>query len=561
MIRVDPLTTDAAHHATIAVAGAGPVGMCLAIDASLRGLDVVVIEPRQMNDPPGAKCNTVAARTMEVFRRFGIADAVRNSGLPDEFPTDVIYCTSVAGEEITRISQPSRAERQLDGWPDSGWRTPEPVVRASQIYLEPVLSEKMRSLPNVTLLNGTTVEAFEQSEQGVKVQCRDSTGEPVVVTAEFLAGCDGGRSTVRRAMGATLVGDTELGRTRTSLIRAPGIRDLFRDRRPVWMSWVLNPKANGTVIAIDGSELWLVHRAMPEASTDWDDLDFDQSIRDVLGVGSDFQYEVVSHEDWIGRRMVADRMRDGRVFLAGDAAHLWIPLAGYGMNAGITDAMTLSWLISSVVAGWGDCAILDCYEAERLPITDQASRSAMGIALANAAKARPLLADSNMWSPGPEGEAARARLAPVLREVNIDQFVPEGLNFGYFYDGSPIISYDGAEAPAYSMGSVTPSTVPGCRMPHFMVDDHPILDLLGPDYTLVRFEESVDAEPLVLAAKRSGMPLKVVDCPRPTNPPVFEHALLVVRSDQHVAWRGNEVPQDPDRLVHRLRGAISELGG
>ena len=541
------------HEATLAVAGAGPVGMSLAIDAALRGVDVVVIEPRRPGDATKAKCNTIAARTMEVFRRIGIADAVRACGLPDQYPTDVIYCTSLGGTELTRIGQPSRAERHLPGWPDSRWRTPEPVVRLNQIYLEPLLMERMRSLPLVEVVPETSVTGYEQDASGVTVSCKRADGVPVSVRSQFLAGCDGGRSTVRRVMGVPLQGDAALGRTRTMLIRARTIFDLFKGRRPAWMSWVITPSVNGTVIAIDGSELWLVHLSVPPSASDWDDVDIDRSLRAVLGVDEGFEYEVVSNEDWTGRRMVAERMRDGRVFLAGDAAHLWIPLAGYGMNAGITDAMSLSWLFSSVVSGWADHDILDAYEAERLPITEQASRSAMGIALENTAKATPLITDPDLWSDGVEGELARRRAAPVLRAINMDQFAPEGLNFGYFYDSSPIISYDQAKAPEYHMGSVTPSTVPGCRMPHFSVRGQPILDLLSLGYTLIRFDDRVDVAPLVLAARRSGLPLELVDCPWPTEKAVFETALLIVRSDQHVAWRSNEIPDDPQQLVDHLR--------
>src|SRR5262245_28252900 len=189
------------YEAPIVVAGAGPVGTCVAIEAAMRGHGVVVVEPRATGEPPSAKCNTVAARTMETFRRFGIADEVRSSGLPDDYPTDVIYTTSIAGPEIVRIAQPSRAERHLPGFPDSTWLTPEPVVRISQIYLEPILDARLRSLPNVTVLNDTRVERYEQDEGGVTTLARRTDGTEVVLTSRFLAGCDGGRSTIRKTMG------------------------------------------------------------------------------------------------------------------------------------------------------------------------------------------------------------------------------------------------------------------------------------------------------------------------------------------------------------------------
>jgi 2-polyprenyl-6-methoxyphenol hydroxylase-like FAD-dependent oxidoreductase len=282
---------------TIVVAGAGPVGMSLAIDAAGRGVDVVVVEARQAGEPPSAKCNTVAARTLETFRRLGVADQVRAAGLPDDYPTDVIYCTSITGYELTRVRQPSRLERAQPGFPDSEWATPEPVVRVSQLYLEPILLRRLVEAPRATVLNQTTVEHYEQDAGGVTAHCRAADGEEVLVRGRFLVGCDGGRSTIRRIMGASLEGEASLGRTRSSLIRAPHLRALFGDRRPVWMSWVSNPRIRGTLIAIDGEDVWLVHRSLGGRQQDFADLDFDQSIRDVLGVGPDFSWEVLNHED------------------------------------------------------------------------------------------------------------------------------------------------------------------------------------------------------------------------------------------------------------------------
>jgi 2-polyprenyl-6-methoxyphenol hydroxylase-like FAD-dependent oxidoreductase len=541
---------------TIVVAGAGPVGMSLAIDAAVRGLDVVVLEARQAGEPPSAKCNTVAARTLETFRRLGVADEVRAAGLPDDYPTDVIYCTSIAGYELTRVRQPSRLERHEAGFPDSDWATPEPVVRVSQLYLEPILFRRLLEEPRATVLNQTVVESYEQDEGGVTVHGRTTDGEDVVVRGRFLAGCDGGRSTIRRIMGVSLQGDASLGRTRSTLVRAPALRALFGDRRPVWMSWVSNPRIRGTVIAIDGEAVWLVHRSLGARHKDFADLDFDQSIRDTLGVGADFTWEVLNHEDWVGRRLVAERFRDGAVFIAGDAAHLWVPFAGYGMNAGVADAMSLSWMLCAVVKGWAPSSLLDAYEAERQPITDQVSRLAIGKVMENAAVLGAGPVPQLIEQPGPAGDDFRATLGARLREINIAQFAPAGLNFGYFYNASPIIAYDGEAAPSYDMGSVTPSTVPGCRMPHvWLAPDRSVYDALGPDYTLVRFQPDVDVRRLLTTAEAASLPLKLLDVAWPDEPEVFRHSLMIVRSDQIVAWRGHALPPDPAALVDRLRGA------
>lgn len=538
----------------VIVAGAGPVGTCLAIDAAMRGVGVVVLEPRGADEPPDAKCNTIAARTMETFRRFGVADEVRSKGLPDEYPTDTVYAASLAGPEYTRIRMPARSERAGKGFHDDHWLTPEFMVRESQLYLEPVLRQRMLAESNVSFQPRTAFVSYLQDETGVTVTVRDvDSGAERTLRARYLVGCDGGASPVRKTMGAKLTGDAIIGKTRTTLVRSAAIRKLFGDRRPAWMTWVANHKVRGNVVAINGTDLWLVHRGVGPAA-EYDSIDFDQSIRDVLGVGSDFPFEVVGHQDWIGRRLVADRLRDGRVFIAGDAAHLWVPMAGYGMNAGIADGVSISWLLSAVVNGWADPRILDAYEAERHPITEQVSRFAMASAVENAQVMSTASIPAALSWRGPVGAFLRRRIGKRLYDLNVPQMSPEGLNYGYYYLGSPIIAYDGEEPPAYDMGSLTPSTVPGCRLPHFAIAGRSVIDLLGPDYTLIRFDERVDVGPLQTAAAAAGFPLKTLDAPRPAIGNAFRHALVIARVDQTVVWRGDRLPDDPAGLIDLLAG-------
>ena len=546
--------------ADLIIAGAGPVGMCAAIEAARRGVRVLVLEAGAADRPADAKCNTVASRTLETLRRFGIAEDVREAGLPDDFPTDVIYASSLTGPEFTRIGLPSRAERRARRFPsdspDAAWRTPEPLVRVSQIYLNPILARRMQATPGITVQYDTPVLGYTQDADAVSVRVRGANGAERTLRARYLLGADGGRSVVRQAMGVRLQGDAELARMRSTLIRAPGLQALFGARRPAWMSWVANHKVRGVVVAIDGSDTWLLHRQLPEGAKSVDALDLHGSIRDLLGVDADFAYEVLHHEDWIGRRLVASRLRDGRVFIAGDAAHLWVPFAGYGMNAGIADGVSIAWLIANVLEGWADPAMLDAYEAERQPITEQVSRLAMQsmVDTVDALGKGPVPAAlASRYNPA--GIAMRKLMGSKLHKLNVPQFAPEGLNFGYYYEGSPVIAYDGEPAPGYSMGHAVPSTVPGCRMPHFWLSpDDSVYDHLGPVYTLLRFDPNVAVDALLAAAQRAGMPLKLLDLPARADDPAFRHALLVVRQDQHVAWRGQRLPADPAALVNQLCG-------
>lgn len=546
-----PFDTD------VFIAGAGPVGLTAAMDLSQRGLRVTIAEPRHFAEPPNVKCNHVSARSMEVFRRLGVAAKLRAAGLPEDYPNDVVFRTSMTGIELTRIPIPCRRDRYTDhSGPDGGWPTPEPPHRINQIYLEPILLRHAAALPGVTLHNRTRLADFVQDGDGVTARLVDvDHGHERHVRARYLIGCDGGSSIVRKAIGAQLEGTPVIQRVQSTCIRAPGLRALLHDK-DAWCHYSVNPRRCGTVFAIDGRETWLVHNHLNADEAGFDAVDRDWAIRQILGVDDRFDYTVLTREDWVGRRLVADRFRDRRVFIAGDAAHLWVPYAGYGMNAGIADVTHLTWLLAAHLQGWGDERMLQAYEAERQPITMQVSHFAMDHA-AKMIKARSAV-PPQIEADDDAGAAARARIGAEAYELNVQQFCCAGLNFGYFYDASPIIASDDGRAPAYTMGRFEASTVPGCRMPHFWLDDGAsVFDHLGPAYTLLRRDPALDVAPLMAAAAARGLPLKLLDAkPRDGWPAVWHHALLICRADTHVAWRGHAPPESPVALVARLAGAL-----
>ena len=541
--------------ADVLVVGAGPVGLTLAMDLSARGVRVAIAETRRYAEPPNVKCNHVSARSMERFRLLGVAHKLRDAGLPAEYPNDVVFRTSVCGTELTRIPIPGRAERYTSReGPDTWWPTPEPPHRINQTYLEPILLEHTAALPGVTLLNRTLLVDFHQEAGAVQALATDlDSGQQRRIRARYLVGCDGGSSMVRKAMGARLEGTPVIQRVQSTCIRAPGLRERIPGK-PAWSYYSVNPRRCGTVFAIDGLETWLVHNHLNPDEPEFDSIDRDWSIRQILGVGEDFHYDVVSKEDWVGRRLVADRFRDRNVFIAGDAAHLWVPYAGYGMNAGIADALNLSWLLAARLQGWADEAILDAYEAERQPITLQVSHFAMEHAakMIRARRAVP----PHIEAQDDAGRLARQEVGREAYDLNVQQFCCAGLNFGYYYEASPIIVADEEAPPAYTMGDFTPSTVPGCRAPHvWLADGRSLYDAFGPGYTLLRLDATAEVAPLTQAAHLRGVPLTVVDLWGLPLPAAYRHKLVICRHDQHVAWRGNQLPDDPAALVELLRGA------
>jgi hypothetical protein len=406
----------------------------------------------------------------------------------------------------------------------------------------------------VRIANRTEFLGFEQDAEGVTAHARDAgTDEQMTIRASYLVGCEGGRSLVRRAIGARLIGDEVIQRVQSSYVRAPDLID--RVTKPhAWMSYLYNPQRAGNLVAIDGRQTWLVHNYLLPHEADFESVDRDACIRTLLGVGAEFRYELLGKEDWVGRRLVADRFRDGRAFICGDAAHLWVPYAGYGMNAGIADAMNLSWMLAARLQGWAPEAILRAHELERQPITDQVSRFAMKHAegaIRERTSVPAQLEDDTL-----EGAAARRRVGEDAYRLHVQQFACAGLNYGYFYDHSPIIAYDGESPPPYSMHDYTPSTVPGCRTPHFRLrDGRSLYDALGTGYTLLRRDRSADASPLLEAAAACRLPLLLLDIDAEPTPDAYRHRLLLSRPDQHVAWRGDELPRNAGALIDRIRGA------
>ncbi|MBV8439637.1 MAG: FAD-dependent monooxygenase [Hyphomicrobiales bacterium] len=541
------------NDADVLIVGAGPVGLTLGIDLAQRGVAVTIAEIRAADEPPVGRSNVVSARSMEAFRRLGIARHVREAGLPADYPHDVAIRTSATGLELGRVKIPCRADRYTskDG-PDTWWPTPEPPHRVNQIFLEPVLLAAAAAAPRLRIVRGMRVEDIEQRENEALAEAIDlASGARTVIAARYVVGCDGAHSRVRRAIGAVLHGDAAVLQVQTSVIRAPDLLAMMPG--PAWAIDCINPRNRGLVFAIDGRERWIVHKFAAPGTTMPSDRE--GSVRDILGVGPSFAFETLGRDDWVGRRMLADRFRDRRVFLCGDAAHIWVPFAAYGMNAGIADAMNLAWMLAGVIKGWADPALLDAYEIERRPITEQVSRHAMR--LATTWERRYGKVPETIEEPGHEGDAVRARIGVQATEIMAEGMCCGGLNFGYFYNDSPIIAYDGEAAPSYTMAGFTQSTIPGCRTPHLWLrDGRSLYDALGPDFTLLRLDPRTEVERLVEAAARRRLPMTVLDVNSEEAAALYPRKLLLSRPDRHVAWRGDQPPDDPLALIDRVRGAL-----
>ncbi|MCV7246155.1 FAD-dependent monooxygenase [Mycobacterium mantenii] len=523
--------------------------MTLGLDLAWRGVTALVVDPRE--GPVGyPRCNNVAARTMEHYRRLGIADQIRRAGLPPGHPTDVVYRVRYGGPEYCRFSYPPSRE-VLDGsWKSDFWPTAEPNHKVNQLHFEPILEERLGELAGIDLLRGVRLEGYHQLDDHVEVDLLEkATGRRTREQARYIVGCDGGSSTVRRAMGVSLVGDTALNHHQYSMyVRSRELAASSPDR--VWMALVRNHEGTYTVIAVDGVETFLIHVALP---ADQPDKPVDQS--EVLSriVGGPVEFEILADTRWAGQAIVAERYRDRRAFLAGDAAHLWTPYAGFGMNTGIGDAIDLSWKVWAVLNGWAPDSLLDSYEIERRPIGERVARAIISGFKQSRELLRvgPICADDT-----PEGREERRRIGELITAQDRSQFDCTGLNFGIDYADSPIVWPDGSKPPPFEIGSYTPSTTPGCRLPHLWLrDGRALYDVLGPGFTLLVLGAGAGAGigGIIDAAARRGLPLEVVTVDEPGAADLLSAPLLLVRPDQHVSWRGDHLP-DAGTLLDRVTG-------
>ena len=542
---MNPVADSHGDRAGVLVVGAGPTGLTLAIDLARRGVPCHVVEATTER-PVNPRCNTTSARSMEIFRRLGIADDIRRSGLPEDYPSSVQYRTTLRGEEIFRLDLPSAAE-VLAGVGRDSWPTPEPQHRISQLYLEPILERHARGLPGLTLERGTRLVELRRHADRVEavVESDGPEGATRVLRCDYVVGCDGAHSAVRRQLGIRYQGVDAIQKFVSTFVRSPELGRLAaRDR--AWTYWTYGRRL-ASLIAIDGDELWLNHVAFaPDHDTDGEDPE--QLLREA--VGGAVEHEVLGVVRWTGRQLVAERYQDGRVFLAGDAAHIWIPVGGFGMNAGIQDAATLGWMLAAVHHGWAPPDLLAAYAAERKPVGEQFA-GAVGSA------ARVSLADvsPDIHLTGPEGVRARAALADRLAATEPHRYSPDGFSFGYHYAASPLV-VEGEEQAAISMGGYEERARAGFRLPHtWLPDGRSVLDVLGPAFTLLRTDAGVDVESWVEAAREQNIPLAVVDLPG-RRPDRYPTALLLVRPDQHVAWMGGADAR-PDELLQTVTGRVA----
>ncbi|MFE5393041.1 FAD-dependent monooxygenase [Streptomyces sp. NPDC056568] len=529
------------RHVRVLIAGGGPVGLAAAVELGRRGVDCLVVEPRATVSRARPRCKTLNVRTMEHLRRWGLADRLRaRAPLPTSWSQDVVFCTSLTGRELSRFTG-------VLGLAPEGDRFPETGQQAPQYVLEEVLREAVEELAPGRLVLGSKVVDVSQDDDLVTVTVEDGAHRRSVVTADYVIGCDGPRSVVRDRIGSRYVGGEALRPNFGMVFESPGLWEHVR-HGPAVQYWVVNPAAPALVGPLDRTNTWWaiafgVDRAAGEREA--------QHLVDAIA-GRPVRAEVLSTDPWTARMQIVDRMRHGRVFLAGDAAHLNPPFGGHGLNTGIGDAVDLGWKLAAVLGGWGGADLLDSYESERRPVQERVIREAT----ANMRVLSTELLADNLDADDQAGARARQAAGARIQETKTAEFHSLDLVLGLRIADSPIV-------PAEPQGRGG-TTWAGARLPHvFLGDGRSLYDLLGDHLTLLTLGHDTSEAVIVEAARLRGVPLTVVRLPESVSAPYAEllgARLVLVRPDQVVGWLGDEAPVDALALVDTLSGRPHPVG-
>jgi 2-polyprenyl-6-methoxyphenol hydroxylase-like FAD-dependent oxidoreductase len=531
----------------VLIVGGGPVGLALAGELGWRGIACTLLEQSDgvITTP---KMNEVNIRTMEFCRRWGIAEAVHGCPFPPDYPLDIAFVTSLAGYELGRMRRPPRMSEEPESY------SPMRLQVCSQMWFDPILQAFARTFPHVVLRYHTRLESFEASATGVAAEVVNvNSGQRERIQADYLVGCDGANSLVRRSLGIELNGKT-LGYPVHLYFRAPNL--LERCGRPPTTFFV----------TVDRCGAWSNVRIIDPATAMWrlmvldagpgltpQTVDRDGYLRRALG--RPIEVEWIGTSVWTRRSVVAERYHEGRVFLAGDVVHQLSPTGALGMNTGIGDAVDLGWKLAAVLRGWGGDQLLPSYGAERRPIGMRNVRMAAQFYSEHALSDDGLAAIEDDTQ---EGAQVRCRLGEVLVRRVGSMFRTTGLQLGYRYENSPICVPDGTPPCADDPEEMIPCARPGSRAPHSWVSvGRSILDLYGRGFVLLRLgDDAPDSVAFESAASARGVPLKTVTVTEPETIELYQRRLVLVRPDGHVAWRADHLPDNVGAALDRVRGAI-----
>jgi putative polyketide hydroxylase len=555
----------------VAIIGAGPVGLSAALLLGRLGVRVCVIE-RNASTSTHPRGHVVNARTMEILRALGVEDAVRAAGLPGERNAGVTFVTALSSPDIGVIQTKGIPER------DAQHRASSPSLKVScpQDELEPILLNAAKALPNVEVHFNTEMISLKNSQKDVEAQCKNSDGE-FSITARYLIGADGTRSTVREQLGIEMEGQGRIGRQIGIYFEA----DLWEliERRPYLLFWILNAQTCGVLIALDGRRRWTYNFAFDaekETAADFTVERCEKIVRTVIG-DDRFPFKIRSIMPWRMTARLATQFKKGRVFVAGDAAHPLPPTGGQGMNTGVGDVHNLAWKLALVLDGIANENLLESYEVERQPVAqiniDQSLVNAMKMANSGLSGMASHQSDLAQMLAGPDAPIAEEKIRSIIPNLR-EHFDYVGQTFGHSYNSEWIIG-DGSERPEFSVVDYTPITRPGHRLPHLWMKSVSgivsTIDLLGFEkftlFTTTAGNSWISA--FEMLAREMRLPSQSFSIGNggdlwdegqaATLLKLNSTGMALVRPDGHVLARADELPASPRSfLEHALSAALSQ---
>ncbi len=538
----------------VIIIGAGSVGLSLAAELSWRGINCILYEKNScLNQHPRA--NAVANRTMEYYRRWGVDKYISHAGIPPDHPADYYWVSSLHGRELHRVSMPAFKKIKEIQYLDSKVQeehTWSPYLKTitGQNEVEEIIYNYICSSKLVDVYFENELIDFKQSDGGVHCTIKNIKSDKIEnIKGKFLLACDGGRSFVREKLGIKLNGRANLARFVSIYFKAPNLMECHKFGAAN-IFFPLHIDYAGFLLNWDGGKTFTYHLMLKEGQN-WDDVDPTFSIQSLLGQKTPI--EIITVQPWTAHALVAEKYRHNNVFLVGDAAHLFSPTGGFGMNTGVSDAIDLAWKIQAMLEGWGGKSLLDSYFAERHSIGIRNTKEAADCfdQLYSVMQYGDELEDDST-----EGKELRANLSIKLKEQD-KLIASSGTLLGYRYTRSPIVISDGTPETNDNPRKYIPTARPGHRAPHIWLKEGvSILDILGKNFSLLVFNINIqDLVAFKSAAKKLNFPLKVIHVENSEAAKLYEYNLVLVRPDMMVAWRSNSVPMNPCKILKIVSGS------
>ena len=525
----------------VLIAGGGPTGLVLAAELSRHGVPSILAE-RNEHTTLFPKMDITNGASMELLRRLGVDAELRAVGVGAQHSFDVIFAAGLDGPVHGRWRQPSVDEqREVIAATADGGIPGQPWQRCSQAIFEAMMMNRAHRDPLVDVRQGWRLQTCLQIGDLVAAQLADSDGNTVTVHADYLIGCDGASSRVRAELGIEMDGLKDFTNFALVHFRSVDLSNL----RALGQFWHLYASNGAVLIAQNEIDTWTLHLDLGAQVDDPDPIgDPREFVARALGrpIAID---EILASSVWRPNAMLADSYGRDRILLAGDAAHTMIPTGGYGMNTGLGDAVNLGWKLAAALQGWGGAALLASYEVERRPVGER-NRNAC---LENAAvilQYRDLVNSHN--------DDGQQQVAQFLATNNAEN-VSLGIELDVRYDDSPVVVPDGSTAPPWDRRTFAPTVRPGHRAPNIALGERDTLfDQFGPGFTLVdALDDNGQSSRLRSEAARVGLPIRHLTLTDPALADLYQHRLVLVRPDLHIAWSGTEAT-DAVGIVACVRG-------